>query len=270
MRCLSVAAVASVCSIACTHVALAADLPVKAPSTLPAGVATAENYLALQVGGMFGLRGRRLTAVENLGYPPDYTDPVNATASDVSFDSSFMVGFKAGRYFDSWPGFGVEFDGQYGRPNFKRQNVTITLKDTTIGGFSDFTEDQLPATVDMFSGALNLLYRFSQFSMVRPYIGAGPAFHVLRFRGSGDSGNIIAPAALATPLEAGPSLDSTGTAFGYDLKAGLEIPLNNRFSIDAEYKYYWARVNVDRFRSLTSIRADIDQHIVAAAVRWKF
>ncbi len=85
---------------------------------------------------MFGLRGRNLTAVENLGYPPSYTDPVNATGSDVSFDSSLMVGFKAGRYFDSWPGFGVEFDGQYGRPNFKRQNVSITLKDFTVAGWS--------------------------------------------------------------------------------------------------------------------------------------
>ncbi len=239
-------------------------------ATLLAGAAAAENYLALQIGGMSGARGKNLTALENLGYPPDYTDPVSATASDISLDPSFMVGFKAGRYFDSWPGFGVEFDGQYGRPNFKRQNVTVTLKDASFGGFSAFTEDQRPATVHMFSGSFDLLYRFSQFGTVKPYIGAGPSFHVLLFRGSGDSGNIIAPAALATPLIPGPSLDGTGTGFGYNLKAGLEIPLNNRFSIDAEYKYNWAHFNVDRFRSLTSIKADIDMHIVAAGLRWKF
>ena len=239
-------------------------------STLLAGAAAAETYLALQVGGMLGASGRNLTATENLGYPPDYTDPVSATGSDISFDPSFMVGFKAGRYFDSWPGFGVEFNGQYGRPNFKQQNVTITLKDVSFGGFSTFTEDQIPATVHMFSASFNLLYRFSQFGTVKPYIGAGPSFQLLLFRGSGDSGNIIAPADLATPLEAGPSLNGTGTGFGYNLKAGLEIPLNDRFSIDAEYNYRWARLNVDRFRSLTGIEADIDVHIVAVGLRWKF
>ncbi len=239
-------------------------------STLLADAATAENYLALQVGGMFGARGRNVTAIENLGYPPAYTDPASATGSDISFDSSFMAGFKAGRYVDSWPGFGVEFDGQYGRPNFKRQNVTITLKDFSFGGFSAFTEDQRPATVHMFSGFLNLLYRFPQLSTVRPYIGAGPSFHVLLFRGSGDSGNIIAPALLATPLLAGPPLDGKATGFGYDIKAGLEIPLNDHVSIDAEYKYNWAHLYGDRFRSLTSIKADFDLHIVAAGLRWNF
>jgi len=241
-----------------------------AASMLLAGAAAAESYLALQVGGMFGARGRNLTATENLGYPPDYTDPVSATGSDISFDASFMVGFKAGHYFDSLPGLGVEFDGQYGRPNFKRQNVTIALKDVSFGGFSAFTEDQIPADVHMFSGSLNLLYRFSQFSTVKPYIGAGPSFYRLLFRGSGDSGNIIDPMDLATPLGAGPSLDGTGTGFGFNLKAGLEIPLNNRFSIDAEYKYNWAHLNVDRFRSLTSIGADFEVHIVAVGFRWKF
>jgi len=75
-------------------------------------------------------------------------------------------------------------------------------------------------------------------------VWAGPSFHVLPIRGSGDSGNVIAPAEFASPLIPGPSLNSTGRGFGFNLKAGLEIPLDDRFSIDAEYKYNRAYIRV--------------------------
>lgn len=239
-------------------------------SILLARTAVAESYFSFQIGGMFGVRGTNLTALENLNYPFPPPDKRSATGSNIALDSSVMVGFKVGRYFDSLPGFGIEFDGHYGRPDFKRQNVAIGLTNSTVEGFSSFVEDQRPAEVHVISGSLNLLYRLSQLGMVRPYLGAGPSFHVLPIRGSGDSGNVIAPAEFASPLIPGPSLNSTGTGFGFNLKAGLEIPIDDRFSVDAEYKYNYAYIKVDEFRSFSSAKFDYFAHILAAGLRLKF
>ena len=239
-------------------------------STLFIGAPLAENYLALQVGGMFGVRGTNLTAMEDLNYTGGAPNRVNATGSDITLGSSVMLGFKAGRYFDSLPGFGIEFDGQYGKPKFKRQDVTITLTNATVGGFSSFTEDQLEADFHMISGSLNLLYRFSQFDMFKPYIGAGPSFHALLIRGSGDSCHIVAPAALARGFCSGGDMTSKGTGIGFNVKAGVEIPINERFSFDAEYKFNYGKLKVDAFRSFSDIKIDYTAHILAAGLRFKF
>jgi len=232
--------------------------------------ARAENYFGLQFGGMFGARGTNMTAMEDLNYTgsPPMRHP--ATGSDISLNSSLMFGFKAGRFLESMPGIGIEIEGMYSRPDFKRQNVTITLRDTSVGGHSAFTEDQLAADFHMLSSAVNILYRFQPVGGVMPYVGAGPAFHLLFIRGSGDSCHIVAPAALARGFCAGGDMVSKGQGFGFNAKAGIEVPLGERLSFDLEYKFNYGRMKVDWFRSFSDITVDYTAHGVAGGLRVKF
>jgi len=230
----------------------------------------AENYFGLQIGGVFGARGTNLNAMEDLNYTGGSPNRHAATGSDIAFDPSPMVGIRFGRYFDSLPGFGVELTGQYTKLKFKRQDVTITLQNTTVGGFSSFTEDQLPADIHMLSGSMNVMYRFSQYGMVRPYIGAGPTLHAFVIRGSGDSCHIVAPAALARGFCSGGEMVSKGTGLGFNVKAGVEVPLNDRLSLDLEYKFDYGRLSADWFRSFSDITLNYSSSTVAAGLRVKF
>src|SRR5690606_31713047 len=136
-------------------------------------------------------------------------------------------GARFGHYFSS--GIGFEFEGFFSRPDFERQNVTITFTDgTTFFGYDSFTEDQLPADFYVAGLGFNLLYRFD-LGWARPYVGIGPTVLGLLIHGSGDSCNIVAPEDFATGdwvCEGGEML-SGGVGLGFNAKLGVEIPISD-------------------------------------------
>lgn len=212
-----------------------------------------------------------MTAMEDLNYTASPANKHPATGSDIELDPSFTFGIRAGRYLDSLPGWGFEFEGQYSRPDFKRQDVTITLTDgTSVGGHSAFTEDQLPADFHMLMGGFNLLYRHDGFEYFKPYVGGGHAVAALFIHGSGDSCKIITPASLTRGFCKGGEMNSTGVGFGFNTKAGVEVPINDNLSFDAEYKFSYGKMDVDWFRSFSDIEVDMQAHNVTAGLRFKF
>lgn len=234
------------------------------------GPAKAEDYLGIYGGFQFSVKGTELSAQEDLNYTGAIPNRHAATGSDLDLKSSATLGLRAGYFFDSIPNLGIETEGQYSRPDFKRQDVTITLINTSIGGFSSFTEDQLEADFHMLMGGINLIYRFNQFGTFKPYIGGGPAVFGLFIRGSGDSCRIIAPAALTRGFCEGGKMDSNGVGYGFNAKAGVEIPFTENWSLDAEYKYSFAKFDVDWFRSFSDIEIDYQAHNLTAGLRYKF
>ena len=230
-------------------------------------------FIGVYGGYQFGAQGSDLSAQEDLGYTTPFPNRVPATASDIDLSDGASFGGRIGYYFQSMPGFGIEVDGQYSRPNFERQNVTIRLTDTTIAGFDTFVMDQLGADFHMVMGGVNLLYRFENLGLggIMPYVGAGPALYGVFIRGSGDSGNVIAPAAIATnAFNDGGEMASGGWGIGFNLKAGLEVPLGDHVSLDTEYKFSYAQMEIDNFRSLSDIEVTYRAHTVAAGLRYRF
>ena len=231
----------------------------------------AENFLSLYGGYQFSASGSNVSAQENLNYPNPATNLLPVATSDLDLNGSFTLGLRAGRYFEALPGFGLEVEGQYSRPDFKRQDVDITLTNASIAGHSTFTMDQLNARFHMLMGGVNLLYRYDGLQKIKPYVGAGPAAYALYIRGSGDSGNIIAPAAIATnAFTDGGDMNSFGYGFGFNAKAGLEIPISERWSFDTEYKFSYSKLHVNAFRSLSDIDVDYRAHNITAGLRFKF
>lgn len=237
-------------------------------------LANSETFIGVFGGYQFGAKGTDLTAQEDLGYTTPIPNRVPAAASDIQLRDSATFGARIGHYFESLPGFGVEIEGQYSRPDFKRQNVTVRLTDRTIAGFNRFTMDQLPAEFHMVMGGVNLLYRFDtlqQMGGFKPYVGAGPAIFGLFVRGTGDSGKIVAPAALATPgFINGGDMVSGGWGLGFNAKIGVEVPVTDRLSFDTEYKFTYGRLDVRGFRSFSDIDVNYQAHGLLAGLRYKF
>lgn len=231
----------------------------------------AENFVGIYGGYQFGAQGTDLKAQEDLNYTGSTPHRHPATGSDLSLEDSPTVGLRIGRYFESIRGLGLEGEFQYSQPNFKNQNVTVTLTDgTKIGGYSAFTENQLPADFYMLMGGLNLLYRYDGFERFKPYVGAGPAIFGLGLHGSGNSCNIVAPAPLVRGFCDGGEMVSDGIGVGLNAKAGFEIPISSWISIDAEYKFSYGSMDVNWFRSFSSITVDYEAHNVTTGLRLKF
>jgi opacity protein-like surface antigen len=237
--------------------------------------ANAENFIGVYGGYQFGARGTDMRAQENLGYPSS-DDLHPSTATDITLKDNPTIGVRFGRYFDALPGFGIEAEGQYSRPDFIRQDVTIKLTDTNIDGLlghSSFTEDQLSADFHVLMGGVNLLYRFQpieQFYNTRLYAGGGPAAFGLLIQGSGNSCRIVAPAELKRGYCDADEMTSAASGIGFNAKAGIEIPISDRWSFDAEYKYSYGSFDADWFRSFSDIKLDYQVHNITGGLRVKF
>lgn len=236
-------------------------------------VSKAETFVGITGGYQLQSIGTGMEAQEDLGYTGPTPNRVPATASDIIFDQTPTLGLKLGHYFESTSGFGIEFEGQYSRPNFKRQDVTINLTNANFNGHSSFTEDQLEANFHMLTGSVNALYRFEaidSMNNIRPYIGAGPSVYAVAIDGSGDSCKIIAPVSEARDYCEGGDMKSSGVGFGFNVKAGVEMAIDDHWSLDAEYKLSYGKMDIDWFRSFSDIKIDHISQNISAGLRYKF
>jgi opacity protein-like surface antigen len=235
--------------------------------------ALAEDYLGFAVGYSFSQKLSSLHGNENLNYP-DAPIGINQDDSslfpgthysEVSLKDVLSAGLKAGHYFDSNPNLGVELEMNYSQPNILRQNVTLSNPNFYSAiGTPWFTEDQLPAKVQLFQFNLNALYRFKSFNNLTPYVGAGPSLNILRITGTGFSGIIVAPA----PMDGGPgpAIHQTSVNWGLNFKAGAEYQLDEHWGLSAEYHFNWVPIEVDNFRSVSNLKADYTAHNISAVL----
>ena len=224
-------------------------------------VAHAEAYIGIEGGYNFQNNISGIKGNENLNYPDaaDNTDPTTsllhgAKYTNLSLKNSGKIGVKAGYYFNDSP-FGVEGEFDYSKPDFKRQNVTITHSGiaAVTGGADFFTEDQQPAKTNLYTFALNGIYRYKGFQTFTPYIGAGPALYVWDIHGTGLSG--IIPSLGETGVY-GKNVNEHPITWGTSAKVGLEYSIAPQWALGAEYHYNWSAFKVDNFRSVSDGTGD--------------
>eukprot|EP01037_Dinobryon_pediforme_P012736 gene12736-12832_t len=224
----------------------------------------AEPYVAVGVGYSFGQKLKSVTGNENTNYP-SAPDPLAAPlfpdskVTDLLSKDSVNLSLRGGYYFPQYPSFGVEGEFTYSQPSFKRQNVTLTNSGFSAinpNGENYFTEDQLPATVNMFTIAQNFMYRYQGFEKFTPYVGIGPALFILHITGSGTSGNIVAPAGLASGgfTSFGPNINQTSVNLGLNVKTGVEYALTKTVGLAVDYHFDCSPIKVDNFRSLSNVK----------------
>lgn len=239
------------------------------------GYAAAEPYIGISLGWQFAQYGTKSEGDENINYPhshigdyPDALDPAralykSAKLSDTDLEDTLSGGLRAGYYFKSVPNLGVELEFTYSRPNFKRQNVTLThpgFADPVHGlnaGQDNFTEDQLFVKAHLFRLAFNGLYRYRGLKKITPYIGVGPAMDIIHVKGTGHSGIIVAPSAWVDPVGVfGPEINETTVNVGANFKAGVEYQISNNWGLGIEYHYNWSQWNVSNFRSISNLSSE--------------
>ncbi len=159
----------------------------------------AETYLGLYGGYEFDPKPTNLTAIENMGYSSPTPDLHPATSSDLQLKQSMVGGIKLGGFFEAEPNIGFELSTMYSRPDYKQQNVSISLTDGyKVIGTSTFVEDQLPGDFQLISSQATVIYRFLQFNKIRPYMGIGPVAYIVILHADGRSGKMVSPIVIPT------------------------------------------------------------------------
>ena len=233
----------------------------------------AENYIALQLGISMPENFTDTTGDEDLGYSTSTPDVQRgSTVSNAELENSPYIGFKIGRYFESKDNFGIEGEFAYTQPDFKRQNIYLTHENYSnypgLGGGDTFFEDQLPADADLYTIGVNALYRFKlNQNKFTPYIGAGPALYIWHIKGTGNSCRVNGNAALECSA---PAVDEKEIGLGIVAKTGASYAINEKISLDFEYKYNWNRQKFDKFRSLSNIETTYQAHNLLIGIAYKF
>jgi opacity protein-like surface antigen len=252
-------------------------------SLVPLTYPKAEPYVSASLGWTFNSKLSGIKGNENLDYPdPIGTNPglyfPGTSYSDIKLKDVLQGGIKAGYYFESMPNFGLEIEGNYSQPNMKRQNVTIFNSNgigdiVSIGATgspgataspNQFTEDQLPAKVQLFQINFNGLYRYQGFKDFTPYIGGGPSVNIIRITGTGYSGILVDPptgdsgtGCLGSTTVCS-RVNDTSVNVGANFKLGAEYHLDKDWGLGAEYHYNWVPVNISNFRSSSNLNADLN------------
>ncbi len=229
----------------------------------------AETYVGVSAGAGLGQRLKNGKGDENINYPnkPGAGELFPGTdLSKLYLQDSPTVGLKFGHWFDQVPYVGLELETFYNRPNFKRQNVTLSHPD-----LGTFTQDQLAADIDQYVFTINALYRYQGLKSklrVTPYIGAGPALYLWNIRGTGLSG-IEAGQPIETGVQ-GPAINETSVTVGANLKMGVEYALTEKWGLGIEYRFNWSPFHVDNFRSISNGSGNYHGHAMALTLNRYF
>lgn len=161
--------------------------------------------------------GFYLSTFTGLAIQNDQNSTGNGQSLDLSLDNGFVIGGAIG-YGLPVGGFRVELEIAYRENDISAGTL---LSDPTLA----FTGDN--SSLGAFA---NVLYDFDDiFGVVTPYIGAGVGI-------GGVESDVIQQAALDDVRFGGP----TRTEFLYQGIVGATFPLNDRFDLFAEGRYYVA------------------------------
>lgn len=231
----------------------------------------AEKYIALQLGISMPENLTNTTGDETLGYStPTPNVQYGTDVSNTDLRNSPYIGLKVGKYFENKSNFGIEAEFAYTKPDFKNQDVYLTNKNFSDEGFEGdtFFENQLKASAKLYTLGINGLYRFeTKQNVIRPYIGAGPALYIWHITGSGNSCRVGGD--ISSECNA-PGINERALGLGFVAKTGISYDINDKLSLDFEYKYNWNRQKFSHFRSLSNIKTTYQAHNLIAGIAYKF
>jgi opacity protein-like surface antigen len=163
----------------------------------------------------------------------DGTTVLDGEFHDVDFRNSPLIGAKVGYYLDTpilGGQLGAEIEFYYTEPHASRQ--TITFVGTSSGAPATFRLSIQHADFEIFTAALNLLYRVP--------LGVTPQFpygRVQPYAGLGGGAFISTMHTRTSPLDANRRIHDTDVAPGLQTVGGLKIFLLKRVALFAEYRF---------------------------------
>lgn len=137
--------------------------------------------------------------------------------------------------------------------------------------YRDFVDDfgaDIVHTTDLELSTLELgleLALAPRGSVIVPYVGAGGGFYAWRLTETGD----FIDFGLASPEIFFDRFEDDGVAFGYHLRAGLEVPLSRNTAIYGEGR--WQRAEDDLGGDFDGLgELDLSSRTLAAGISWSF
>lgn len=194
-----------------------------------ARTASAEPYVAAHVGGVFPINNN-LHLIDN-------RVPLDVTLRNIEFRDNVIVGGKVGYFVDALRVWGIEFDVSRFRLIRKEQTVAAQ---GFIGSVQPTTATSGKADLHSLVLGLNFVGRIPLWDSkeyrngrVQPYIGAGPAFFLTRFR------------VRSEPSRAGVNLSGSHTddKIGLQALGGIRYLITPQVGFFVEYKF--AHANLD-------------------------
>jgi opacity protein-like surface antigen len=176
------------------------------------------------------------------------------TLKNITYQPGVLGGIKFGRYFDSFPWFGVELETNFSKHDLRGQRVSISPP-------LPKGQANLPFPPDRFyiwDMQINLLGRYGflkdkevTFGRLQPYIGVGPGFEVVY--GTTDSAK----------------------NFAIEAQAGLRYMFTPKLAIFCEYKFsYQFKIEyemfvIDKFKPST-MSFNVPHHRVVLGISYHF
>ena len=207
----------------CVATVVGVGLALAAPRALHA-----EPYVAIMGGTAFTESKKTDTRLS-----VNSTALLDGTFDDVDFHNSPLVGGKVG-YFLNYPvlggHFGAELEFYYMEPTASRQ--TVTFNGTFMGTPATFPLNIQHAYFEVYTVALNVLYRYPAFT--------GPDFPFGRlqpYAGLGVGAFISTMYTRTSPLDHNRYIHDTDVAPGLQVVGGLKAFLTRNIAFFAEYRY---------------------------------
>ncbi len=195
---------------------------------LSAGTARAENYMAAYIGAA-------------VPHDADVRDTVTGNTGTFTFNDGVAIGGKLGFWARSNPYIGAQVDVNAHFPSLN----TLTENGITADVSSD---------VSVFSLTGNVLLRYPM-GNIRPYVGVGGGW----FHGRIGDGTVTEPGGLVSPI-----FSESDDELGWQVLAGVDMPLGPNMSVFGEYKYSGANFDFDT-NGFRDVKYRVSQIYIGAA-----
>lgn len=188
---------------------------------------------------------------------PSFATDTTVTFFDPSGSSDDKVTFDPGIYIGGTGGYDFGFVRLEGELSYRNAALdTVTFADTTR--FRNVDGD-----LGAFTGLFNVFFDLHNPSRVTPYLGGGIGFAALHLSDTTGVGSSSTGRTLLYD-------ESDDTVFAYQIGAGMDIAINNRYSLDIGYRYFKtdnAELESD-FDTINEL--ELESHNVLIGFKFKF
>jgi len=189
---------------------------------------------------------------------PSFATDTTVTFSDFNTPpSDDKVTFDPGVYIGGTGGYDFGFLRLEGELSYRNSALdTVTFADGTR--FRNIDGD-----LGALAGMFNVFFDMHNPSRVTPYVGAGIGFAALHLS---DTSGVTSTSPGRTLLYD----ESDDTVFAYQIGAGMDIAINNRYSLDIGYRYFKtdkAELESD-FNTINEL--ELESHNVLIGFKFKF
>jgi outer membrane autotransporter protein len=192
------------------------------------GTTHAENYMAAYIGAA-------------IPHDADLSDTVTGNTGTFGFNDGVALGAKLGFWAPTNPYIGAQADMNVHFPSLN----TLTENGITAAVSSDMS---------VFSLTGNVMLRYP-FGNIKPYVGAGGGWFHARI----SDGSVTEPGGPTSPV-----FDESDDRLGWQILAGVDMPLSPNMSVFGEYKYSAADFNFDA-NGFHDVKYRVSQIYIGAA-----